>query len=140
MTWLLDPTGQVWRTCEFDLPGDYFDMYLVSINLTRDFLPTDHENLIVFLFIDILYAVIRLACTKYEFHECFCIKIYLNEFADTFQSSFYAQSVIIDLVFRYIIIYACKCVAKINQLNHSLTKLSIIVHWPDSLGDFPPPP
>lgn len=64
MTWLLGPTGQVWRTCEFDFPGDCFDMYLESINQARDFLPTDHENLIIFLFIDILYAVIRLACTK----------------------------------------------------------------------------
>ena len=47
-------------------------MYLGSINLTIDFQPTDHENLIIFLFIDILCAVIRLtSCTKYEFHECF---------------------------------------------------------------------
>lgn len=34
--------------------------------------------------------------------------------------------------------HACECVAKINQLNYSLTKVSIVVNGPAWLPDAPP--
>lgn len=125
MTWLLGPTGQVWRTCEFDFPGDCFDMYLESINQTRDFLPNDHENLIIFLFIDIFYAVIRFSL------------IVLNKSSNFFPFMLWVFNLFFKIHYN-MKTHACECVAKINQLNYSLTKVSIVVNGPAWLPGCPP--
>lgn len=140
MTWLLGPTGQVWCTCEFDFPGDCFDMYLVSINLTIDFQPTDHENLIIFLFIDILYAVIRLtSCTKYEFHECFFLHQNLFEWVCWYFSIFF---ILCSELLLFLVIIICKpCMEMCGQIK-SIIPLSYKGEHCSSWAQLPsePPP